>query len=90
MDMVEQGAASSLLKIGLRLEYVTLGWNVVGVFVVLFAAVRSGSVALAGFGLDSLSTAPSSSWPSTFWRKPPTSSPSALTPTVLPSASSGC
>ena len=32
----------------------TLGWNVVGVVVLAIAAVRARSVALAGFGLDSL------------------------------------
>jgi divalent metal cation (Fe/Co/Zn/Cd) transporter len=36
------------------LERITLGWNVVGVAVLAFAAVRARSVALAGFGLDSL------------------------------------
>jgi divalent metal cation (Fe/Co/Zn/Cd) transporter len=36
------------------LEYATLGWNVVGTLVVLTAAVLARSVALAGFGLDSL------------------------------------
>jgi divalent metal cation (Fe/Co/Zn/Cd) transporter len=35
------------------LEYATLGWNVVGVPVLLIAAFRSGSAAAAGFGLDS-------------------------------------
>ena len=44
----------SLLRCGLWLEYVTLLWNVVGSTVVILAAIRSGSVALAGFGLDSL------------------------------------
>jgi Cation efflux family len=39
---------------GLRLEFATLGWNVVGSVVVLGAAVAARSVALAGFGLDSL------------------------------------
>jgi divalent metal cation (Fe/Co/Zn/Cd) transporter len=39
---------------GLRLEYVTLGWNVVGSVLVLAVAVAARSVALAGFGLDSL------------------------------------
>jgi len=43
-----------LLRTGLLLEYVTLGWNVVGVVVLAIAAIRAGSVALAGFGLDSL------------------------------------
>jgi divalent metal cation (Fe/Co/Zn/Cd) transporter len=36
------------------LERVTLGWNVVGVCVLAWAAVTARSVALAGFGLDSL------------------------------------
>jgi len=43
-----------LLRRGLRLEYVTLGWNVVGVGVLAVAALTARSVALAGFGLDSL------------------------------------
>lgn len=47
-------AAPRLLQRGLLLEYVTLGWNVVGVAVLLVAALEAGSVALAGFGLDSL------------------------------------
>jgi len=45
--------SKSLLRRGLWLEYATLGWNVVGTFIILFAAVRTGSAALAGFGLDS-------------------------------------
>ncbi len=36
------------------LEYLTLAWNVVGVVVVAIAALTAHSVALAGFGLDSL------------------------------------
>jgi divalent metal cation (Fe/Co/Zn/Cd) transporter len=43
-----------LLRRGLRLEYATLGWNVVGTVVLLMAAVAAGSVALPGFGVDSL------------------------------------
>lgn len=43
-----------LLQRGLYFEYVTLGWNVVGVVVVAVAAVAARSIALAGFGLDSL------------------------------------
>ncbi len=39
---------------GLVLEYLTLGWNVVGSVVVIVAALAAHSVALAGFGLDSL------------------------------------
>jgi divalent metal cation (Fe/Co/Zn/Cd) transporter len=43
-----------LRRRGLALEYATLAWNVVGVGILAVAAWRSGSVALAGFGLDSL------------------------------------
>jgi len=43
-----------LLRRGLALEYTTLGWNVVGTVVVIAAALNARSVALAGFGLDSL------------------------------------
>jgi divalent metal cation (Fe/Co/Zn/Cd) transporter len=39
---------------GVRLEYATLGWNVIGSVLMLAAAVVARSVALAGFGLDSL------------------------------------
>ncbi|UTI64888.1 cation transporter [Paraconexibacter antarcticus] len=46
--------ASVLRRRGLALEYATLGWNAVGTVVVIVAALGSGSVALAGFGLDSL------------------------------------
>jgi divalent metal cation (Fe/Co/Zn/Cd) transporter len=43
-----------LLQRGILLEYLTLGWNVVGTVVVITAAIKAHSVALAGFGLDSL------------------------------------
>ncbi len=43
-----------LLRRGLVLEYITLAWNVVGVVIVITAAYAARSVALAGFGLDSL------------------------------------
>lgn len=43
-----------LLRRGRKLEAATLGWNVVGVFVLAYAAIQARSVALAGFGLDSL------------------------------------
>jgi hypothetical protein len=43
-----------LRRRGLILEYITLGWNVVGVVIVVVAAYMARSVALAGFGLDSL------------------------------------
>ena len=43
-----------LLRRGRLLETATLAWNVVGVFVLAVAAIEARSVALAGFGLDSL------------------------------------
>jgi divalent metal cation (Fe/Co/Zn/Cd) transporter len=44
----------ALLRRGRLLELATLGWNVVGIVVLGFAAVAARSIALAGFGLDSL------------------------------------
>jgi divalent metal cation (Fe/Co/Zn/Cd) transporter len=45
---------AELLRAGINLERLTLGWNVIGVLVLAFAALSARSVALAGFGLDSL------------------------------------
>jgi divalent metal cation (Fe/Co/Zn/Cd) transporter len=45
---------TALLRRGRRLEYTTLGWNVVGIVVLVIGAISARSVALAGFGLDSL------------------------------------
>src|SRR5207253_7919493 len=47
-------AHARLLRRGFTLEWTTLGWNVVGVVVLAIAALAARSVALAGFGLDSL------------------------------------
>lgn len=43
-----------LLRRGLRLEYITVAWNVGEGVVSIGAALASGSVALLGFGVDSL------------------------------------
>ena len=43
-----------LLRRGKFLEVATLAWNVVGLVVLAIAALSAHSVALAGFGLDSL------------------------------------
>ena len=43
-----------MLLRGLALEDVTLGWNVVGSMILLVSAATVGSIALAGFGIDSL------------------------------------
>jgi divalent metal cation (Fe/Co/Zn/Cd) transporter len=47
-------ARTTLLRRGFALEYATLAWNVVGIVVLALAALAARSVALAGFGLDSL------------------------------------
>ena len=43
-----------MLRRGLHLEYTTLAWNVVGLVVLAWSALAARSVALAGFGIDSL------------------------------------
>jgi divalent metal cation (Fe/Co/Zn/Cd) transporter len=50
----ESARKTALLRRGFALEYATLAWNVAGVGVLAWAAIASRSVALAGFGLDSL------------------------------------
>lgn len=54
MSHLDEGARRSLLRRGFALEYATLAWNVVGIVILAVAALRARSVALAGFGLDSL------------------------------------
>jgi len=41
------------LRRGLRLEYLTVGWNIIEGVVSVAAAIAAGSVALLGFGIDS-------------------------------------
>jgi divalent metal cation (Fe/Co/Zn/Cd) transporter len=48
------GYRDPLIRRGLRLEYATLAWNVVGCIVLLAAAVSARSIAFAGFGVDSV------------------------------------
>jgi divalent metal cation (Fe/Co/Zn/Cd) transporter len=50
----ETGSQLTLLRRGFILEYITLGWNVAGVVILAVTAIAARSVALAGFGLDSL------------------------------------
>ena len=49
-----KAAEPSLVRAGYLLETLTLIWNVIGVIVLAFAAFAARSVALGGFGLDSL------------------------------------
>jgi divalent metal cation (Fe/Co/Zn/Cd) transporter len=51
---VDERARRALVRQGFALEWATLGWNAVGIVVLAIAAVTARSVALAGFGLDSL------------------------------------
>src|SRR3984957_20600008 len=55
VTITDEGARRGLVRRGLALEWVTLGWNVAGIIVVAIAVAAARSVALAGFGLDSLS-----------------------------------
>ena len=41
-----------LVRLGFRLDFATLCWNVVGIVVLAVTAIAARSVALAGFGLD--------------------------------------
>ncbi|OHV35182.1 MULTISPECIES: cation transporter [Pseudofrankia] len=54
MTSMDATARPALLRRGFALEYATLGWNVVGIVVLTVTAIAARSVALAGFGLDSL------------------------------------
>ncbi|HTR90939.1 MAG TPA: cation transporter [Trebonia sp.] len=54
MTVLDERQRQSLVRRGFALEWATLGWNVAGIVVLAIAAVTAGSVALAGFGLDSL------------------------------------
>jgi hypothetical protein len=51
---VDDAARRALVRRGFALEWATLGWNVAGIIILAIAAVAARSVALAGFGLDSL------------------------------------
>jgi divalent metal cation (Fe/Co/Zn/Cd) transporter len=54
VTIIDEGDRQVLLRRGFALEWVTLGWNAVGIIVVAIAVAAARSVALAGFGLDSL------------------------------------
>jgi divalent metal cation (Fe/Co/Zn/Cd) transporter len=54
MTITDEAARARLLRRGFVLEYVTLGWNLAGIIVLALAAIAARSVALAGFGLDSV------------------------------------
>jgi divalent metal cation (Fe/Co/Zn/Cd) transporter len=45
--------SAALIRRGLKLEYTTLAWNVVGTAVLVISAQAADSIALGGFALDS-------------------------------------
>ena len=50
---ITPASRADLIRQGLRLEYFTVGWNVVEGLVAIAAALAAGSVALLAFGIDS-------------------------------------
>jgi hypothetical protein len=54
VSSTQEAIRRQLLWRGFVLEYITLAWNVVGIVVLAITAITARSVALAGFGLDSL------------------------------------
>ncbi len=45
---------AAIVKRGLRLEYLTVGWNSLEALVAMASGFMAGSIALVGFGLDSV------------------------------------
>ena len=52
--MAHSAARTALIQRGLALNYLTIGYNVLEAVVALGAGIVAGSVALVGFGLDSV------------------------------------
>ncbi len=47
-------ARQTIVHRGLRLEYLTLGWNSLEALIAIFAGLVAGSIALVSFGFDSI------------------------------------
>jgi uncharacterized membrane protein YkvA (DUF1232 family) len=54
VEAPREATQAQALRSGFLLEGITLAWNVVGIVVLAAAAISARSVALGGFGLDSL------------------------------------
>jgi divalent metal cation (Fe/Co/Zn/Cd) transporter len=54
MASISMPDRATLVQRGLRLEYLTLGWNTLEALVAVIAGVMAGSIALMGFGIDSV------------------------------------
>lgn len=53
MTAVEEAARGGLERRALRLEYLTISWNLIEGIVAVGAGIAAGSIALVGFGFDS-------------------------------------
>ena len=53
MSALDASNRPHLLRVGLRLEWLTVGWNLIEGVIAVGAAVSAASVALLGFGIDS-------------------------------------
>jgi divalent metal cation (Fe/Co/Zn/Cd) transporter len=54
VTVLDERTRRTLVRRGFALEWATLGWNVAGITILAIAAIAARSVALAGFGLDSM------------------------------------
>ena len=54
MRQVTELPAPRLRRRGLRLEYLTISWNLIEAFVAVGLGIAAASIALVGFGFDSL------------------------------------
>ena len=54
MRQTQSGNSERLVRHALWLEYLTIGWNVIEAAVAIGAGWLAGSIALVGFGLDSI------------------------------------
>jgi divalent metal cation (Fe/Co/Zn/Cd) transporter len=54
MGTLAESIQREQLRVGRQLEYFTLGWNLTEAAVALGAGVFAGSIALVGFGIDSI------------------------------------
>src|SRR3990172_3464193 len=54
MNFVLGAERTRLLRRGVQLEYLTMGWNSLEAVIAIGAGVLAGSIALVGFGLDSI------------------------------------
>lgn len=53
-EIITSETRATVIGRGRRLEYLTIGWNSIEAFVAIFAGIVAGSIALVGFGFDSV------------------------------------